>query len=49
MSSAAALRVAIDLVPIPSRVRMLKAARSPESVPFLLRIAAGTPRKKLLN
>lgn len=41
MSNATALRVAIGLVPVPSRVRMLMAARLPESVPFLLRIAAG--------
>ncbi|MBI1867901.1 MAG: DnaJ domain-containing protein [Methylocystis sp.] len=41
MSGATALRVAIDLVLMPSRVRTLKAEPLPEGVPFLLRIAAG--------
>lgn len=41
MSKATALRVAIDLVLVPSRVRMLKAEPLPEGVSFLLCIAAG--------
>jgi hypothetical protein len=37
----AALRIALDLVRVPWRVRLLKAERLPRGVPLLLRIAAG--------
>jgi hypothetical protein len=37
----AALRIALDLVRVPWRVRLLKAERLPQGVPLLLRIAAG--------
>jgi hypothetical protein len=37
----AALRIALDLVRVPWRVRFLKAERLPQGVPLLLRIAAG--------
>ena len=37
----AALRIALDLVRVPWRVRLLKADRLPQGVPLLLRIAAG--------
>lgn len=35
------MRVAIELVLVPSRVRLLKAEPLPECVPFLLRIVTG--------
>jgi hypothetical protein len=38
---AAALRIALDLVRVPWRVRVLKTERLPVGVPLLLRIAAG--------
>jgi hypothetical protein len=41
MGDEAALRAAIDLLHVPSRVRLLRASPLPEGVPFLLRIAAG--------
>jgi hypothetical protein len=37
----AALRIALDLVRVPWRVRLLKAEALPQGVPLLLRIAAG--------
>ena len=37
----AALRIALDLVRVPWRVRVLKTERLPSGVPLLLRIAAG--------
>jgi len=37
----AALRIALDLVRVPWRVRLLKAEKLPPGVPLLLRIAAG--------
>jgi hypothetical protein len=37
----AALKIALDLVRVPWRVRLLKAEDLPEGVPLLLRIAAG--------
>jgi DnaJ domain len=40
-SESAALKIALDLVRVPWRVRMLKAERLPQGVPLLLRIAAG--------
>jgi hypothetical protein len=40
MTDATALKLAIDLTLIPSRVRMLRASPLPEGVPLLLRIAA---------
>jgi hypothetical protein len=40
MSDVAALRVAVDLMLIPSRVRSLRIGPLPHGVPFLLRIAA---------
>ena len=40
MSDVTALRVAVDLMLIPSRVRSLRTAPLPHGVPFLLRIAA---------
>ena len=36
-----ALRVAVDLLHVPSRVRMIRADPLPQGVPLLLRIAAG--------
>ncbi|MCL4767799.1 MAG: J domain-containing protein [Hyphomicrobiaceae bacterium] len=41
MAGPAALRVALDLMHVPSRVRHTRAAPLPEGVGFLLRIAAG--------
>ena len=41
MGQATALRVAIDLVHVPSRVRIMRAAPLPSDVHILLRIAAG--------
>lgn len=41
MESAAALKVAIDLISIPSRVRKMRSHPLPEGVAVLLRIAAG--------
>jgi hypothetical protein len=41
MSHATALRIAIDLMLVPSRVRIVKGESLPEGVSFLLRIAAG--------
>jgi hypothetical protein len=38
-----ALRIALDLVRVPWRVRLLKADTLPQGVPLLLRIAAGDP------
>jgi hypothetical protein len=43
MEEAAALRVAIDLVRIPSRVRQVRSQPLPEGVVVLLRIGAGDP------
>jgi hypothetical protein len=40
MSDATALRMAVDLMLIPSRVRSLRTAPLPHGVPFLLRVAA---------
>jgi len=40
MSDVTALRVAVDLMLIPSRVRSLRTGPLPHGVPFLLRIAA---------
>ena len=40
MSDATALRMAVDLMLIPSRVRSLRAGPLPHGVPFLLRVAA---------
>lgn len=41
MGEAEALRVAIDLLHVPSRVRLIRSEPLPEGVPLLLRIAAG--------
>jgi hypothetical protein len=41
MRAQAALRVALDLMHIPSRVRHMRAAPLPDGVEFLLRVAAG--------
>jgi DnaJ domain len=41
MGDEAALRVALDLLHVPSRVRALRAKPLPQGVPLLLRIAAG--------
>ena len=43
MSGLEALRIALDLMHVPTRVRHVRAAPLPEGVPFLLRIAAGDP------
>jgi hypothetical protein len=43
----AALRIALDLVRVPWRVRLLKADALPEGVPLLLRIAAGDREAEL--
>jgi hypothetical protein len=40
MSDATALRMAVDLMLIPSRVRLLRAGPLPRGVPFLLHVAA---------
>lgn len=44
MGEAAALRMALDLVHVPSRVRYLRSLPLPEGVPLLLRIAASDER-----
>jgi len=41
MPAQAALRVALDLMHVPSRVRHMRAAPLPDGIGFLLRIAAG--------
>ena len=41
MSEATALRLAIDLMHVPSRVRVIRTAQLPADVDMLLRIAAG--------
>jgi hypothetical protein len=41
MDHAAALEVAIDLIHLPSRTRVIRSAALPDGVPLLLRIAAG--------
>ena len=41
MGDEAALRIALDLLHVPSRVRVLRANPLPQGVPFLLRIATG--------
>jgi hypothetical protein len=41
MPDASAVRVAIDLIQVPSRVRFLRSEPLPEGVPLVLRIAAG--------
>src|SRR6187399_1722210 len=41
MGDEAALRIALDLLHVPSRVRVLRANPLPPGVPFLLRIATG--------
>jgi hypothetical protein len=44
MTDIAALRVAIDLLRVPSRVRPIRSAALPDGVPLLLEIAAGDAR-----
>lgn len=41
MGDLTAVRVALDLMHVPSRVRLIRRAPLPDGVPFLLRIAAG--------
>jgi hypothetical protein len=43
MGDEEALRVAVDLLHVPSRVRMVRADPLPQGVPLLLHIAAGDP------
>ena len=43
MSGLEALRIALGLMHVPTRVRNARTAPLPEGVPFLLRIAAGDP------
>jgi hypothetical protein len=43
MRDGEALRVALDLLHVPSRVRMLRTEPLPPGVPLLLRLAAGDP------
>lgn len=43
MADGAALRVAVDLIHVPSRVRRMRAAPLPDGVLLVLRLAAGEP------